>query len=702
MGRNINTLKVGKFVQRSRKFFEESQGIIHSLALDNNGKLYAATDNGLIAYENDKFSSVSFENEGKKVNTVYCDRDNKIWFAVQNNLYTIENESVKLFAAIDEDIIAISQDSGKTLWFISEENLYKVENGKVLNTRSIDGKGQCMATYTDGKVFVGSNLGILALVGKRPHWSSLIPYTTNILSNDVRAICVDDWGQIIYGTDKGAGMHDNKSYWFDCRHSSAFTKEKVNCIATDKVGGRYYGTDIGIVYQRDGSYSHWSSRRWLPCDKVNAIAVSDDGTSLWVATDCGISNIISSEMTLLEKAEHFQKTVEKYNVRKDGFVTIRELYESEDLDNGYVEISDNDGLWTGNYVAALSLKYAVTKDEETLKCARRSMNAMLKLTQITNIPGFTARAIRYEGEEGYGDGDKEWPLAHDGSCEWKCETSSDEMTGHFFGLSLYYDLCADEDEKKTICNAICGIMDHIIKNDYRLVDHDGLPTTWAMWSPKCLNNDNKWAFEKGTNSMEIMTFLLTAYHMSGDEKYYNEYKDLVQNHHYAMNIAHHKIEEAHVCHIDDNLCFLAVYTLLRYEQNPDIRSLIYMGLEHHWSYERIERCPLWNLMYGALTGKTCDIDTAIQSLIELPLDLTHYTINNSRRKDLVWDTEQEAWAEEPQLLRPLPHDEKPITKYDANPFRPDAENEGKRVEDGTMFLLPYWLGRYEGLIEEQD
>ena len=40
-------------------------------------------------------------------------------------------------------------------------------------------------------------------------------------------------------------MHDNKSYWFDCRHSSAFTKEEVNCIAEDKVGGRYYGTDIG-------------------------------------------------------------------------------------------------------------------------------------------------------------------------------------------------------------------------------------------------------------------------------------------------------------------------------------------------------------------------------------------------------------------------------------------------------------------------
>ena len=67
-------------------------------------------------------------------------------------------------------------------------------------------------------------------------------------------------------------------------------------------------------------------------------------------------------------------------------------------------ISDNDGLWTGCYVAAESLRYAVTGEQEALEKARRGLNAMLLLTRVTGIPGFTARAVRYEGDPGFGHG----------------------------------------------------------------------------------------------------------------------------------------------------------------------------------------------------------------------------------------------------------------------------------------------------------
>ena len=38
-------------------------------------------------------------------------------------------------------------------------------------------------------------------------------------------------------------------------------------------------------------------------------------------------------------------------------------------------------------------------DKEALEKARRGMNAMLLLTRITDLPGFTARAVRYPGEK---------------------------------------------------------------------------------------------------------------------------------------------------------------------------------------------------------------------------------------------------------------------------------------------------------------
>ena len=76
----------------------------------------------------------------------------------------------------------------------------------------------------------------------------------------------------------------------------------------------------------------------------------------------------------------------------------------------------------------------------------------------------------------------------------------------------------------------------------------------------------------------------------------------------------------------------------------------------------------------------------------------------------------------PQLKAPLPFDEKPMCKYDSNPFhadngikltvteKPDGSkttqieingdycSDDRRVEDGTVFLHPYWMARYYGLL----
>ena len=275
------------------------------------------------------------------------------------------------------------------------------------------------------------------------------------------------------------------------------------------------------------------------------------------------------------------------------------------------------------------------------------------------------------------------------------------MTGHFFALSLFYDMCADEEEKAEIRRGLCGIVDHILDNDFRLCDCDGKPTTWANWNPLDLNHSDKWVWEKGVNSLEILAFLKVAYHISGSDKYDSAYKELITKHHYAINIAQHKVPDGHVTHIDDNLAFLASSTLLRLEKNEGVRRLLLMGMTHHWNYEKIERTPLWNFMYGAYTGLYCDLEAAVQSMREMPLSLIRYKTVNSNRKGLVLDTEQEQWGEPPQLKEPLPYDERPLCKYDNNPFRIDG-GDSASAEDGTMYLLPYWFARYHKLIKETE
>jgi len=551
-----------------------------------------------------------------------------------------------------------------------------------------------------GQLYSANHRELRGLHGKRPRWSGISPDVSDMPSTCVNDMSADAWGHLWIGTDKGVCIYDAQRSWFTYENTVHLPEGNIKKIVIGKNGARYYGTDLGLIIQDGVNESFLGATRWLPDDEVTAIAVSDDGNLLWVGTRNGVSRIVTSMMTLSGKAAHYQYLMEKYHVR-EGFTTIRELTVKHDMESGSVEISDNDGLWTGCYAAAQALRYAVTGEDEALALARRSMRAMLKLNYVTGIPGFPARAIRRPGEKGYGNGDEEWHAATDeiGELEWKGETSSDEIMGHFFGLCFYYDLCADDAEKREITAALKAIADHILEHDYTLCDTDGLPATWSHWGPREMNGNDIWFWERRINSFELLCILRVVSHMTGDEKYDAEYKNLVQNHHYALNSMQHKLDDAHDNHIDDHLGFITMATILRYETDPMMRQFFLLALRHHWEYERVERCPWWNLIYGAMSGDICDIDVAVKSLREIPLDLIRHRIYNSKRPGLVWDEGQEYFGGSRQLKSPLPYDEKQVMMYDSNPFRADG-GDGMSVEYGVIFLLPYWFGRFYGLIGE--
>ena len=84
----------------------------------------------------------------------------------------------------------------------------------------------------------------------------------------------------------------------------------------------------------------------------------------------------------------------------------------------------------------------------------------------------------------------------------------------------------------------------------------------------------------------------------------------------------------------------------------------------------------------------------------MPLDLHELKLINSVRNDLEWDYSPEKYGEEPQMKVALPYDEKPLASYDYNQFLPDRTRDDYRLVDGAIYLMPYWIGRYYGLIGE--
>ncbi len=688
------------FLQRSCEYFTADSGLLSSKALclcsSEDGTVYIGTDLGL-SYTKADGSFGSFP--CGKIRTIFAAPDGAVYFVSGSTVYACANGKIAEVQSFDCEIKGISGDD--EIHLLTEDALYILENGrfeKYYFHNSCDGE---VLACSKGKFMVAGSDFLNIAQGKRKHWMKVISAHSTMPDFKINTIAFDSsLGFLWLGTDKGAYIFDCKCSWFGHSEIDALPEEEIFSIRFAKDGRIIFSSAAGLIILENGERKYLPARRWACEPKINdAIAV--DG-AIWTATDSGVTKITQAEMTLEEKADYCFDLIEKHYVRSPGYVVGLIDIENNDIATGNPQISDNDGLWTQCYVGTLSLAYAVTKNEKYREAARRSMQAAALLTKVTGIKGFTARAVRFADEAGYDEkgkwAEKEWHKSPDGQCSWRGETSSDEMTGHFFGFSHYYDLCADDEEKEYIREIVCDIVDHILSHNYRLCDVDGEPTTWANWNPDLLNRTNMWLWEKGINSLELLTFLDVAYHVSGDEKYRREFLRLAVDEHYLLNASQHKKADGHVCHIDDNLGFLCSATILRIEQDPAIRKYLLMGLKHHWEYERTEHRAMFNLIYGAFSSGACDIDLAAKELRDFPIDFVERTLFNSARKDLVFDTEQELWGEPPQLKVALDIDSRVIRNCDCSPFRIDDGDEGRAASPAT-YLLPYWLGRYYGLIE---
>src|SRR5215510_7165471 len=478
----------------------------------------------------------------------------------------------------------------------------------------------------------------------------------------------------------------------------------IKVIAPRGHGSYWIGTVKGVIhYARPdhrfpGSVEYFCGKRWLPDDEVTGIGFEDGGEAevVWVETPKGYSRIEYKPMTLAEKSKAFVERIRARHVRH-GMTTDSILETPGDLSTNRTVSSDNDGLWTQMYIAAEAFRYKVTGEADARANARQGFEAMLRLEEITGIPGFHARSFIKIGED-IQPKDGEWHDTPDGKWRWKGDTSSDEIVGHYFGYAVYYDLVADDAEKQKIRGVVTRMTDHILNNNYQLIDTDGKRTMWGWWGP-----DEIWADpdETGLRALHILSHLRVARHITGDPRYAQAYNELITKHRYHLLTRSQTINyTGHVNHSDDELAFLSYYPLLNYETDPKLREVYVQSLERSWHVERPERNPLWNFIYAVGSGsKEFDRDEAIRTLQEIPMDQISWTVTNSHRLDVPMDTLNDRFDRK-QALIVLPYDELPISKWNGNPYRLDGGNNGRSEGDGVYFLLPYWMGRFHKLIDD--
>jgi hypothetical protein len=590
--------------------------------------------------------------------------------------------------------------------------------------------------------------------------------STGLASNDVRNVVVVD-GQLLVQTAAGWQQRE-ADQWQPVQESSApesgrgrqsvsttqllakYGSDRLpirNLTCSSSAGGKtWFGSDEGVVRFDSPDWAYRQGKRWLPSDDVRAIAATDDGGA-WIATAGGLAHIFFEPMTLKDKAAFYESEIDLYNRRTEfGYVIEAHTKAPGNKSSVTQNDSDNDGLWTAMYGAGECFAWAATKDPEAKRRAKQAFEALRFLSIAPRggshpAPrGFIARTVvptsKADPNDGYtleqqrssrdrGDTmwrvyEPRWPTTEDGKYYWKSDTSSDELDGHYFFNALYFDLVADtEEEKDLVREIIRDNIEHMIAHDFSLHDHAGL-TRWAVYSPSALNHDPRWATERGLNSLSMLSYLATAAHITGDNRYLDVAAELRDKHGYAQNILVPKVQAGFATgnQSDDEMAFMCFYNLLNYEKDPALRMQYTFAFNQYWQLESPEMNPFFNFCY-AVTGLNRSyrnqwgtirlaphndwLSDSAGTLKRFPLDRFDWAHRNSRRADLV-KLPGPAVATSGRQMRKngkvIPVDECHFSHLNYNPWQPNTGGSGNTLSDGTVFLLPYYMGLHHGFIAD--
>jgi hypothetical protein len=512
-------------------------------------------------------------------------------------------------------------------------------------------------------------------------WGSLPSrHTRDMLSSGSRLFIATEKGLAVL---RGAALSVIKG-------TDGLPVENTTCIVRGFDNDMWIGTVNGAIRMLKNEWQYFGSDQWIPGSYVNDIAVGDK--VVYVATDKGIGILRYEPFTLLKKAAFYERHIDEWGHKRMGF--IHKLYRKGD--EWVREISDNDGGNTATYLAAMCYKYAVTKDETARREAVESFNAMIWLERITNVEGFFARAIwSATGDkdemdtQGSGGLPARWYPTKDGKWFWKGDTSSDEVTSHFYAVALFYDLVAEGKEKEMAREHLKRIASYILDNGWVLKDMDGQPTRWGHWNPEYLLRPYGMV-DRGLNGLEALNFMQTALYATGDEKFSKGLQQLI-SWGYDQNTIRQKnvFPPEAIAPWDDDLAFESYNTILRYTADPGLHSILLRSLERTWEVKRMDHLPWYNFSYGALTGNDCELEQSVRYMRDCKLDCIEYNFDNSDRDDLFMEKGYTSYEGAIRAFSP---------RESSSTTAMDGDSDGKVVTEPTEFLRDYWMGRYCGFL----
>lgn len=691
---------------------------IRSIAVDDDFNVWVATAGGVFRKSADSRKwnlLITGKNRGPAFSVAVA-KDDAVLIGTWNGLYTFQNNKLqKINEVVPPISVVYANDNEK--FALGPHGIWQ-ENGnewQKLNYKIAHSVRDAI-TGSEGSLYVATDAGLYVCnKGK----TQLFQDTSQLISSYVNSVSFAPEEKLWAGGLGGVSIRMNHKLQQKLTPENGIPSINVNCIRQSPEGVMWVGTDVGVVrFSQDGSHSLRFSKRWLSNDKVNDVAF-DKNINAWVATADGVSAIKRKEMTLEDKQDDFYQQLMSKHIREPWICGNLRLDVPGDTSTWRPSDDDNDGEYTGGYLAMESFRYATTKDQDALIKARKAFRFLRLLREVTGTESIFARSIiptdwteMHDPNRTYTDKqiadllvkdprnkpvEIRWHTSSDGKWLWKGDTSSDEMCGHMMAYFFFYEYAATEEDKVEIRDHVSNIMDGLIENDFCLVDVDGKHTRWGVWSPKLLNENPDWASERSLNSFELLAFLKFAAHITQNKKYEKEYKRFIVEEGYLKNAAMlNKKNPAWQVYFDLTLEGYLFPILLKYEKDPELLAF-YENLAQEWiSIQTSGENLINNLTYSIATGKKINVPQTIAFLKDAPLDLVDWRIDHTLREDVT--VVREPILEEIQISELPPASERATVRWDKNPWAAVHGNPS-RVREPVFWLWPYWMARYVGIIQ---
>ncbi len=347
---------------------------------------------------------------------------------------------------------------------------------------------------------------------------------------------------------------------------------------------------------------------------------------------------------------------------------------------GYSRCGDS-AIWTGHYLAAEAFRYNVTQSPDALANIRAAVRGIRALVDITGtnllarcfVPVASPYAqwiTQAEASNGV-----HTSSLNDVPHYWIGNTSRDQYCGVFFGLAVAFDLVDNEGVRSEVSALGTRMLDFLIGNGWSVVMPDGTASTSFLG-----------------RADQQLTLLQIGRRLNPDRfsSTYGLYRFLEAGS-AGTPIAFEVLDDHH-SYFKFNLDTINFYNLIRLESSS-------YRVFYDQAYDVLRRTtddhgnPHFNMIDRALRGANAVRDEATREYLRDWLLRPVRDPYFDRRADFpACGTDQ--------ACSPLPIQDRVTTDFlwQRSPFLLVGGGEGTIEGAGIDYILPYWMGRYYGVI----